>query len=113
MSLHKKRNKETVALYCPSKKFIRTLRRNLGPKCSPNAINKFEPIQKRAVKWILAEGKEKYSEQEYHSKLHKLELLPLLYFFAVKKLKLFHNIVNPFITDVSYMNIIVFSSHLS
>ena len=57
-------------------------------------INKFEPIQKKAVKWILAEGNKKYSEQEYHSKLHRLELLPLHYFFAVKKLKLFHNTVN-------------------
>ena len=58
------------------------------------AVNKFEPIQKKAVKWILAEGNKKYSEQEYHSKLHKLELLPLPYFFAVKKLRLFHRIVN-------------------
>ena len=57
------------------------------------AVNKFEPIQKKAVKWILAEGNKKYSEQEYHSKLHKLELLLLPYFFAVKKLKLFHRIV--------------------
>ena len=42
-------------------------------------IDKFEPIQKKAVKWILAEGN-KYSEEEYHSKLHKLELLPLHFF---------------------------------
>ena len=57
-------------------------------------INKFESIQKQAVKWILAEGNKKYIEQECHSKLHMLELLPLHYFSVVKKLKLFHNIVN-------------------
>ena len=65
--------------------------------CCPNVVtsmNKFEPIQKKAVKWILAEGNKKHSEHKYHSKLHKLELLPLHYFFAVKKLKLFHNIAN-------------------
>ena len=48
-------------------------------------INKFEPIQKKAVKSILAEGNKKYSEQEYHSKLHKLELLPLHYFVFLLK----------------------------
>ena len=76
---------------------VRSLFEHCGEIWGPNvatAINKFEPIQKRAIKWILAEGNKNYSEQEYHSKLHKLELLPLPYFFAVKKLKLFHSIVN-------------------
>ena len=76
---------------------VRSLFEHCGEIWGPNVvttINKFEPIQKKAVKWILAEGNKKYSKQEYHSKLPKLELLPLHYFFAVKKLKLFHNIVN-------------------
>ena len=76
---------------------VRSLFEHCGEIWGPNvvtAVNKFEPIQKKAVNWILAEGNKKYSEQEYHSKLHKLELLPLPYFFAVKKLKLFHRIVN-------------------
>ena len=76
---------------------VRSLFEHCGEIWVPNVvttINKFEHIQKKAVKWILAEGNKKYSEQEYHSKLHKLELLPLHYFFAVKKLKLFHNVVN-------------------
>ena len=87
---------------------VKSLFEHCGEIWGPNVvttINKFEPIQKKAVKWILAEGNKKYSEQEYHSKLHKLELLPLHYFFAVKKLKLFHNIVNEtsFITMPAYL----------
>ena len=57
---------------------VRSLFEHCGEIRGPNLvtiINKFEPIQKKAVKWILAEGNKKYSEQEYHSKLHKLELL--------------------------------------
>ena len=76
---------------------VRSLFEHCGEIWGPNlatTINKFKPIPKIAVKWILAEGNKKYSEQKYHSKLHKLELLPLHYFFAVKKLKLFHYIVN-------------------
>ena len=76
---------------------VRSLSEHCREIWGPNvatAIDKFKPIQKKAIKWTLAEGNKKYSEQEYHSKLHKLELLPLHYFFAVKKLKLFHNIVN-------------------
>lgn len=63
----------------------------------PNAVaakNKFEPIQKRAIKWILGETNRTYNEQEYHTKLYRLDLLPLSDFFVVKKLKLFHAIVN-------------------
>ena len=57
-----------------------------------NAV--FEPIQKRAVKWILGELNLKYNENEYISKLKLLDLLPLQYFFQLKKLKLFHRIRN-------------------
>ena len=73
---------------------VRILFEHCGEIWGPNVvttINKFEPIQKKAVKWILVGGNKKYNEQEYQSKLHKLELLPMHYFFAVKKLKLFHN----------------------
>ena len=40
-------------------------------------INKFKALQKRAVKWILFEQFEHYSDDEYLLKLHKLDLLPI------------------------------------
>ena len=48
------------------------------------AINKFEPIKKKAIIWIIADGNKEYSEQEYHSKLHKLELLPHHHFLLLE-----------------------------
>ena len=68
-----------------------------GEMWATNAVvvqNKFEPIQKRAVKRILGELNLKYNENEYISKLKLLDLLPLQYFFQLKKLKLFHRIRN-------------------
>ena len=68
-----------------------------GEIWAPNAVvaqNKFDPIQKRAVKWILGELNLKYNENEYISKLKLLDLLPLQYIFQLKELKLFHRIRN-------------------
>ena len=76
---------------------VRSIFEHCGEIWGPNtatAKNKFEPIQKKAVKWVLGDIYKNYSEQEYYNKLHKLELLPMQDFFAVKKLKLFHAIVN-------------------
>ena len=78
-----------------------TLVRSIFEHCAeiwgPNAVtakNKFEPLQKRAVKWILSETNKSYNDNEYYSKLYDLKLLPLQDFFVVKKLKLFYSIVS-------------------
>ena len=56
--------------------------------------NKFEPIQKRAVKLILNELHKSYTKREYFEKLSRLNLLPIYNYFSIKKLKLFHRIMN-------------------
>ena len=76
---------------------VRSIFEHCGEIWGPNAVtakNKFEPLQKRAVKWILGETNKSYNDNEYYSKLYDLKLLPLQDFFVVKKLKLFHSIVN-------------------
>ena len=76
---------------------VKSLFEHCGEIWAPNAVvaqNKFEPIQKRAVKWILGELNLKYNENEYVSKLKLLDLLPLQNYFQLKKLKLFHRIRN-------------------
>ena len=63
----------------------------------PNYViseNKFESIQKRAVKWILNELHKSYTKREYFEKLSRLNLLPIYNYFSIKKLKLFHRIMN-------------------
>lgn len=56
-------------------------------------MNKIEALQKRAIKWILFEQFEHYSEQDYLNKLHKLDLLPMNVKFVFTDLLLFHKIV--------------------
>ena len=58
------------------------------------SLSKFEAIQKRAVKWMLFEGYQKYSECDYLERLHKLDLLPINSKFLFTDLLLFHRIVN-------------------
>ena len=56
---------------------VKSLFEHCGEIWAPNAVvaqNKFEPIQKRAVKWILGELNLKYNENEYISKLKLLDL---------------------------------------
>ena len=76
---------------------VRSLFEHGGEVWGPNPViliakNKFEPLQKRAVKWILGEMNKKYNDQEYHKKLYKLDLT-MHNFFLVKKLKLFRSII--------------------
>ena len=56
-------------------------------------LNKFEALQKRAVKWILFEQFEHYRDEDYLLKLHKLDLLPLNSKFILSDVLLFHRIV--------------------
>ena len=68
---------------------VRSLFEHCGEIWGPNALvaqKRFEPIQKRAVKWILHESAYRYSTNDYIKKLKSLNLLPIQYFFQLKKL---------------------------
>ena len=59
---------------------VRSLFEHCGEIWGPNAVvaqNQFEPIQKRAAKWILSESNRRYNEAEYMNKLKALNLLPI------------------------------------
>ena len=53
----------------------------------------FLKLQRRAVKWILSEQFASYSDAEFISKQHKLDLLPMDSKFTFTDLALFHQIV--------------------
>ena len=90
-----KKQNQKRALYI---NLVKSLFERCGEISATNTVvaqNKFEPIQKRAVKWILGELNLNYKEKEYIiiiNKLKVLDLLPLQYFFQLKRLKLFHRI---------------------
>ena len=55
-------------------------------------IDKFEDVQKRAVKWVLNEEYLHYSPSEYLQRLRNVNLLPMQYYFQRNDLLLFHKI---------------------
>ncbi len=55
-------------------------------------IQKFERIQKRAVKWVLNETYTRYSDREYFEKLKGLDILPIDLKFELNDMVLFHKI---------------------
>ena len=57
-------------------------------------INKFEAVQKRAVKWILNEEYDHYNDYEYLCRLKGLDLLPMEYYFMKNDLVMFQKIYN-------------------
>ena len=62
------------SIWCPSQETIE---------------NKFEPFQKRCIKWILNEQFLSYSEPEYFKRLFGLKIMPFSYKFTFTDLKLF------------------------
>ena len=83
----------------PSKKrtLYFTIVRSLFEHCSPiwcptqeTIERKFEPFQKRCVKWILNEQFYSYNELDYLKKLSDLKIMPLVHKFAFADLKLFY-----------------------
>ena len=56
--------------------------------------NKFEPLQKICVKWILNEQFCSYSELDYLKRLFDLKIMPFSYKFAFNDMKLFYKICN-------------------
>ena len=61
------------------------------PTCC-SMLDKFERIQRRAVKWILNEDGHHYNDIEYLARLRDLNLLHLKYFFMLNDLIIFHKI---------------------
>ena len=57
-------------------------------------LARFESIQKRAVKWILNEEYQHYSDLEYITRLKDLQLLPIKYFFVLNDLVRFQKVYN-------------------
>ena len=61
-------------------------------------IQKFEVIQKNAIKWILNEEFLSYSEDEvYFNKCKQVNILPISRIFDLNDLVLFHKVINGFI----------------
>ena len=86
-------NSQKRALYIA---LVRSLFEHCGEIWGPNAVvayKKFEPIQKRAVKWIVCETNNNYNEYDYVTRLKQLDLLPMQHFYQFKKLKLFHKVL--------------------
>ena len=86
---------------CPKQKrvFYLAVVRNLFEHCvqiwrpsSDTGISQLERIQKRAVKWILAEQNFSYNDLEYLTRLRDLDLIPMKYKLIFNDLTLFHNI---------------------
>lgn len=59
-----------------------------------NHINKFAAVQKRAVKWILGDQFESYSDEEFDQKQRCLNILPVKLKFIYNDLIMFYKIVN-------------------
>ena len=58
-------------------------------------IDKFEKVQKRAIKWILKQEYCSYSDTAiYYSKCKEINLLPLSKHFELNDLIFFHKILN-------------------
>ena len=65
---------------------------NIWRPTSPAGIERFEKIQKRAVKWIINKENRSISNDEYLKILYELKLLPIGYKFLVSDLKFLHKI---------------------
>ena len=61
---------------------------------SSSVIDKFESIQKRAVKWVLGEQFYVYSNAYYMQKLVDLDILPMAQKFIFTDMVLFYKILN-------------------
>ena len=61
---------------------------------SKTMINNFESFQKRCIKWILNEQFISYSNEEYHTKLRSLDILPMSYKFTLTDIVIFHKIIH-------------------
>ena len=61
---------------------------------SDNQIAPFDSIQKRAIKWILGDRFNHYSDEEYFNNQKKLCILPIKQKFVLNDLVLFFKIIN-------------------
>ena len=61
---------------------------------SETIINRFESIQKRAIKWILGEQFYNYTKEYYTQQLMDLDILPLAQKFVYNDMVMFYKIMN-------------------
>ena len=61
---------------------------------SSNQINKFEIVQKRAIKWIIGRQFDHLSDIELYEKEKKLDILPIRFKFLLNDLVLFYKMIN-------------------
>ena len=71
---------------------------------SSTSINKIESLQKRAIKWIMADSTESYIDTSYSKDSHMyyvhcnlLNILPIKFRFDYHDMKIFHSIVYEFL----------------
>jgi len=83
---------------------VRSQFEHCSPVWSPSgstSLDDIESIQRRAVRWILAEPHRDYSfEPLYHSKLQELDLLPMKYHLAYNDITLLYKIINKLVPIV-------------
>ena len=58
------------------------------------AVNEFDQLQKKALKWILKEENLHYDEETYLKKCYQTNLSPMKVFFDINDLIYFHKIIN-------------------
>ena len=74
---------------------VRSLYEHCSPiwrPMNPTQTNKFERIQKRAIKWIFSENYCRYSNRGYFDKLKRLNILPIDFKFQLNDMVMFHKI---------------------
>ena len=53
----------------------------------------FEKLQKKAIKWIYGEKNHHYDQETYVNKCMQIQIIPMLKFFDINDLVLFHKII--------------------
>ena len=53
----------------------------------------FEKLQKKAIKWIYGEQNHHYDQETYVNKCMQIQIIPMLKFFDINDLVLFHKII--------------------
>ena len=66
---------------------------NIWRPYTETEILMFEKLQKKAIKWIFGEQNLHYDKETYLSRCKQIQIIPMLKFFDVNDLALFHKII--------------------
>ena len=66
---------------------------NIWRPYTETEILMFEKLQKKAIKWIFGEQNLHYDQETYLSRCKQIQIIPMLKFFDVNDLVLFHKII--------------------